>query len=143
VIPNSVTSIGVRAFSACQSLTGVYFNGSIPSDLGSSVFFGSHLATVYYLPWTTGWDSTVAGRPTAVWNPQALTSDGKFGVRANQFGFTISWASDRTVVVEACPGLTNPVWTPVGTNRLTGGSSYFSDPQWANYPTRLYRLRSP
>ena len=25
----------------------------------------------------------------------------------------------------------------------TGGMSYFSDPQWTNYPSRFYRLRSP
>jgi hypothetical protein len=25
---------------------------------------------------------------------------------------------------------------------LTGGSSYFSDPDWTNYPGRFYRLRS-
>ena len=24
-----------------------------------------------------------------------------------------------------------------------GGTSYFSDPLWTNYPTRFYRLRSP
>jgi hypothetical protein len=28
------------------------------------------------------------------------------------------------------------------TNTLTGGSSCFSDPQWRNYPRRLYRLRA-
>jgi hypothetical protein len=47
------------------------------------------------------------------------------------------------VVVEACTDLANAVWSPVGTNTLTGGSSYFSDPQWTNYPARLYRLRWP
>jgi hypothetical protein len=64
-------------------------------------------------------------------------------VRTNQFGFNIQWASDRVVVVEACEDLANPVWTPVGTNTLTDGSSYFSDPQWTNSPARFYRLRSP
>ena len=37
----------------------------------------------------------------------------------------------------------HPVWIPVGTNTLAGGSSYFSDGHWAEYPTRVYRLRSP
>ena len=27
---------------------------------------------------------------------------------------------------------------PVGPNTFTSGSSYFSDPQWANYPARFY-----
>ena len=92
---------------------------------------------------TTGWGATFAGRPTALWLPEARTSDADFGVRTNQFGFNIRWASDKVVVVEASPNLSNPVWTPVSTNTLTGGSSYFSDPQWTNHPTRFYRLRSP
>ena len=47
------------------------------------------------------------------------------------------------VVVEASTDLAQPLWAPVGTNTLTDGSSYFSDPQWTNYPGRFYRLRSP
>ena len=64
-------------------------------------------------------------------------------MRTNQFGFNINWASGMTVVVEACVSLANPAWSPISTNTLTGGSAYFSDPQWANYPSRFYRLRSP
>ncbi|MBK7999774.1 MAG: hypothetical protein IPK15_13930 [Verrucomicrobia bacterium] len=44
--------------------------------------------------------------------------------------------------MEACTDLTNPVWSPVGTNTLTDGSSYFGDPQWTNSRTRFYRLRA-
>ena len=55
----------------------------------------------------------------------------------------ISWATNASVVVEACTNLANPVWCAVGTNTLTSGSSCFSDPQWTNYPARFYRLRSP
>ena len=47
------------------------------------------------------------------------------------------------IVVEACTDLANPTWSPLATNTLTGGSFYFSDPQWANHPSRFYRLRSP
>ena len=105
---------------------------------------GVTIPTVYYLPGTTGWGTTFGGRPTVLWNPQVQTSDASFGVRTNRFGFTITWASEQLViVVEACTNLANPVWSPVGTNTLTGGSSYFSDPQWTNYPARFYRLRSP
>ena len=71
------------------------------------------------------------------------TNDGNFGVRTNQFGFNIAWAGGQTVVVEACTNLHNPVWFPVATNTLTCDSSYFSDPQSSNYPSRFYRLRSP
>jgi hypothetical protein len=37
----------------------------------------------------------------------------------------------------------NPDWFDAGTNTLTGGSSYFSDPDWTNDPTRFYRFRAP
>ena len=70
------------------------------------------------------------------------TSDASFGVRTNQFGFNLDWASGMTVVVEACTNLANPTWHPIGTNTLTTGSAYFNDPQWTNYTARFYRLRS-
>jgi hypothetical protein len=107
------------------------------------VFEYSTNAMVYYLPGTTGWGSTFDGCPTALWLPQVQTTSASFGVQSNQFGFNINWASDTVVVVEACTNLANPVWNPVATNPLTGGSSYFSDLQWTNYPGRFYRLRSP
>ncbi len=142
-IPKSVTSIGDDLFAFCRSLTGVYFEGNPPS-IGLYVFSATYVLTnVYYLPGTTGWGPTFGGRPTALWQPQIQTGDTSFGVQMNQFGFNITWADAMVVVVEAAENLTNPIWTPVGTNTLTGGSSYFSDPQWTNYPGRFYRLRSP
>jgi hypothetical protein len=131
------------AFYYCVSFKGIYFNGNAPSLGGSYVFEGATNATVYYLLGTTGWGATFGGRPTALWLPQVQTTDSSFGVRTNQFGFNITWASGKVVVVEACTNLGNPTWIPVGTNMLTGGSSYFSDPDWTNYPARFYRLRSP
>jgi hypothetical protein len=109
------------------------------------VFFQDSHVTVYYLPGTTGWSAfaTNAAIPTALWLPQVQTRDASFGVRTNQFGFNINAASGMVVVVEVCTNLANPIWSPVETNTLTGGSSYFSDPQWTNYPSRFYRLRSP
>jgi len=64
-------------------------------------------------------------------------------VQSDAFGFTINWASNRVVVVEVSMDLTNSTWSPVGTNTLVGGTSYFSDPQSAKYPNGFYRLRSP
>jgi hypothetical protein len=111
------------------------------------VFSGDHHAMVYYLPGTTGWGATFDGRPTVLWNPQAQ-NDASFGVQNNQFGFNITGSSNLVIVVEACNDFANPVWQPVQTNTLntfigTNGTSYFSDPQWANYPARFYRFRSP
>ena len=45
-----------------------------------------------------------------------------FGVGLSGFGFNISRATDLPVVVEACTNLTNPNWSPLATNILTGGS---------------------
>jgi hypothetical protein len=141
-IPNSVTSIGQSAFSSCTGLTGVYFQGNAPSVSGN-VFEGATNVTVYYLPGTTGWGPAFGGRPAVLWNPLVQTGDASFGVRTNRFGFTITGASNLVLVVEAATDLAHPAWVSVGTNTLTGGASYFSDPEWTNYPTRFYRLRSP
>jgi hypothetical protein len=86
---------------------------------------------------------TFAGLPAVLWNPQVQTSGTSFGVRTNRFGFNITGSSNLIIVVEACTNLANQIWFPVGTNTLTGGSSYFSDPQWTNNARRFYRLRSP
>ena len=142
MLPTSVTSIGSLAFESCGSLTGVYFKGNAPST-GFSLFLGDNNATVYYLPGTTNWVSTFGGLPAVLWNPQVQTSGASFGVRTNRFGFTITGTSNLVIVVEACTNLAHPIWSPVATNTLTGGSSYFSDPHWMNYPAHLFRLRSP
>ncbi len=101
-------------------------------------------AIIYCLPGTTGWPNfaQATGLATLWWNPTAQTSDACFGLRSNRFGFNIAGTSGITVVVEATTNLAGP-WYPLGTNTLTGGAGYFSDPQWTNYPARLYRLRSP
>ncbi len=147
-IPSTVTSIGSYAFSSCGSLTSVYFQGDAPRG-DWTVFSVDGLAmdewvpTLYYLPGTTGLGSTFGILPTVLWDPRPQTGGAGFGVRTNRFGFTITGTPGIVVVVEASSDLSEPAWFPVRTNTLTGGSSYFSDPQWTNYPGRFYRLRSP
>jgi hypothetical protein len=148
-IPGGVASIAdySYAFTDCGSLTGVYFQGNAPT-LGPNayVFYGDNNATVYYRPGTTGWGPTFGGRPTAYWfltNPLILNNGPSFGFQTNRFGFIISWATNIPVVVEACTNPAHPLWSPVATNTLTGGSSYFGDAKWTNYPRRFYRVRSP
>src|ERR1035437_4978053 len=144
VIGIGVNNIGSYAFQ-CSQLIEVYFEGNAPSG-GTSTF--DYLVIIHYLPGTTGWD-VFSGNTlvrTALWflpNPKILNFEPSFGVQTNRFGFTISWATNTSVVVQACTNLTNPVWQPVATNALSNGSSYFSDPKWTNYPGRFYRLRSP
>ena len=69
-IPASVTNIGLWAFADCDLLTGVYFQGNVPSlGSGSGVFADDPNATVYYLPGTSGWSSQFGGRPAVMLNP--------------------------------------------------------------------------
>jgi len=146
--PRSVRSIGSLAFGNCISLTGIYFPADAPyytetADYGPP-FVGDNV-TVYYLPGTIGWGTNYAGRPTAPWvllYPLILSKSPSFGIQTNGFGFRISWATNKSVVVEASPSLVNQVYSPQQTNTLINGWSDFSDPQWANYPARFYRVRS-
>jgi len=142
-IPDSVTSIGDDAFAYCANLTRADFLGNAPSA-DATVFSGAHV-TAYYLPGTKGWAefATNTGISTALWTlPYPVVLNGTAGVQSNQFGFTVSWATNLPVVVEAATDLAHPAWSPVATNTLTGGTFQFSDPDWTNYPARFYRIRS-
>lgn len=141
-IGNSVTNIGTYAFGQCYDLMGIYFRSNAPS-LDLNVFYGDNNATAYYLPGTKVWGTTFGDCPTALWLPMVKIGDSNFGIQTNQFGFNLNWASGQTVVVEACTNLSYPNWQPAQTYTLTNGTAYFRDPQWMNYPSRFYRLRSP
>jgi hypothetical protein len=84
----------------------------------------------------------VASSITAT-NLSIQTTGPSFGVLTNRFGFNITGASGLVVVVQASTNLTQPIWVPVSTNTLTGGTNYFSDPQWTNYPDGFYRISAP
>jgi hypothetical protein len=165
-LPASIAAIGERAFAYCTALTsinmpvgitrlgdtpfyfcslvGIYFEGDSPT-FGPAPLFYAEYPTVYYLPGTAGWGTTFGGRPTALWSltyPLILNHGPSFGVQTNRFGFRVSWATNRSVVVEACTNLASPAWSPLATNILTEGWSFFSDPQWTNYLSRFYRVRS-
>jgi len=140
-IPKSVTSIGSMAFSYCFSLTAIFFQGNAPPDT-SYIFYDSP-TTVYYLPETTAWGATFGGNPTALWNPTFQTTAPPFGVQNNQFGFNIIGTTNIPIEVEATPDLKSGTWIQLHNCTLTNGSIYFSDPQWTNYASRLYRIRSP
>jgi hypothetical protein len=145
-IPASVAEIGQGAFD-CTNLASAFFRGNAPllypPGLIPVVFSANSQATAYYLPGTSGWESTFFSIPTALWSlPYPLILNGSLGVLSNQFGFTISWATNTLVVVEASADLNNPKWSPVQTNALNNGVVYFIDAEWANYPSRFYRVRS-
>jgi len=140
-IPAAVGALGANAFYACSNLTQVYFLGNAPV-LGTNVFGSNPKLKIYYPPGTSGWGDTFAGYPTVLWDPRVQTGDGQFGVRTNRFGFNITGSTNLVVVVKACTNLNLPAWAAISTNALTNGISYFSDPQWQNYPGRFYCLRA-
>jgi hypothetical protein len=140
--PASLIGLGDGAFYYCTNLTGAYFLGDVPGSRDWFQFYYDSLATVYCLPGATGWTSQFGTRPVVQWILPPQISPAGLGVQANQFGFNLTGFSGQVVVVEACTGLANPDWQPVGTNSLTGGAAYFSDPQWANYPVRYYRVHT-
>ena len=149
-IPASVTNVGSYAFGRCISLTSIYFGGNAPQvDLTAFLYFPLDQfnppyipATVYFLAETSGWSNSIAGIPTMLWLPtiQMVFND---AINSNVPALKVDWANGQTVVVDACTNLANPVWQPIETNILSSGASYFSDPQWTNYASRFYRLRTP
>jgi hypothetical protein len=150
-VPATVASIGPNAFLNARNLTGIYFEGNAPIGGGLglvNIYFSYGLLKIYYLPGTTGWSSSfdsLPGVPTALWKlpyPLILNNGPGFGIQTNQFGFTISWATNASIVVEASTNPIAPIWQPVATNPLTSGAFYFSDANWTNYPERFYRVRS-
>ena len=140
--PAGLASIGDFAFSGCSALTGFFFAGNPPAS-GQQLFLGNGKGTVYYFAGSSNWPATFGGLPTALWNPTVPAHSPTFGVRTNEFGFTISGPTNLTVVVEVATNLLGPVWVPVGTNVLSGGSSYFNDPGWASRPRGFYRFSTP
>ena len=137
-IPNRVTNLGYYVFWGCNNLISIWFQGNAPS-VDSTTFGNGVIATVYYLPGTTNWGSTLGVLTSALWNAQPQSTS----VQTNQFGFTIIGTTNIPFVVEGCTNLVNATWTALQTYTLTNGSIYFSDPNWTNYPGRLYRIRSP
>lgn len=156
-IPDSVTSIGDGAFDYCYAQDNYYlqinFEGNAP-NVGSFAFYqdGFGGATGNYLPGTTGWKTFSKDTDGSfvslglLYQPQpvVLNFEPTFGVKNGQFGFTISWATNASVVVDACTNLTRPVWLPISTNAVTAsvGATNFSDPQSSGYSKRFYRVRS-
>jgi BspA type Leucine rich repeat region (6 copies) len=124
-IPGGLMTMGPHAFDSCLNLNAVYFMGNGPSDDGTA-FEGANTGKnfVYYLPGTTGWNSSFGGLPTVLWDPQAHNA----GMTAGGFGFDITGPANAVIVVEACTNLASPVWLPVSTNVLSSdGASSLSD----------------
>ena len=71
-IPSSVTSIGSSAFLTCPNLITIYIKGNAPS-LGTAVFTANPKSYVYYLSGSTGWTSTYGGLSTVALGLPTIT----------------------------------------------------------------------
>jgi len=144
-IPASVTNLEWQALGDCGNLTGLFFAGTPP--VWNTAFFGDDFSSItfFYIPGTSGWLQLAPFLQLGYWfpNPTIPANVLNFGIQNNQFGFTIVWATNVPVIVDACTNLENPQWQPLQTNIITDSAIYFTDPQWTNYPSRFYRLRSP
>jgi hypothetical protein len=146
IIGKGLSYLGLGAFSGCSNLLSVYFKGNAPTPgstpLGVYVF-GADSPTVYYLPGTTGWGSTFAGRPTKIWNPQFQQLSFTSGPDQGRFGFTVTGTADIPLIIEAISNPSVTAWTALQTCTLTNGALDFTDPASAKYPARFYRICSP
>ncbi len=77
----SVIRIGYSTFAKCSNLKSAYFKGDSPEyfveyagGVKSTAFLYDSQLTVFYLPETIGWRTSVAGRPTVLWAPPVITS---------------------------------------------------------------------
>jgi hypothetical protein len=148
-IPNSVTILGDSAFLNCSNLTNFTFLGNRPGlapnfEVGGYYqFYGVGAgAKVYYYCGTTGWGATYGGSaplPTVMLCPPQI-APGSAGMKPGGFGFTLTFLTNQTIVVEASTNLPN--WQPIWTNSPPGTSTNFVDPDWLNHSNRFYRARS-
>jgi hypothetical protein len=80
IVGKGLAYLGDGTFTYCNNLLSVYFQGNAPPFGASeypaptSPFFNATNAIVYYLPGTSGWGPSYAGRPAVLWNPQDLSS---------------------------------------------------------------------
>ena len=134
-----VTHVESHVFQGCESLEAVYFTGNMPAEDG---FVFNRPTTVCRLPGAPGWPTVPklwSEQPTALWLPR-VHAEG-LGAQTGGFGFNIGWAPSKSVAVEACTNLADPIWVPIGTtNTVFDGTSSFGDPEWTNHPQRIYRV---
>lgn len=63
-------------------------------------------------------------------------------MRINQLSFKITGTTNIPIMVEADTNF-GSAQMALQSPSLTNDSFYFTDPQWTNYPNRIYHIRSP
>jgi formylglycine-generating enzyme required for sulfatase activity len=97
-----VSSIPSEAFAGCLSLRALYFRGDAPV-IAEDAFAGVDNVTVYYVPGTSGWEETIAVRPTMQWS-------GLFGVHEIKVysGLTLIGEIGKVYSIEYVTDLSDP-----------------------------------
>jgi len=67
LFPQSIKTLNGGAFQSCTNVTGFYFMTNAPTVYSGAISSDTK-STVYYLAGTTGWGTTLDGRPTALWS---------------------------------------------------------------------------
>jgi uncharacterized delta-60 repeat protein len=88
---------------------------------------------------TSGWFVETVLRTFSQTAPAIDTSDDRFGIRSDAFGFNLCGVDGQILVVEGSADMVQ--WKPLATNGLVNGVFCFTDPTWARSPCRFYRAR--
>ncbi len=105
----------------------------------TSLFDAASSLTVYYLPRTTGWGETFAGRPTDLWIPivpdlHSITSNTPLRLRSRS-------PASATLRVQRSTNLVD--WEDWPTVSRDTGSSELRDSETSPRGYRFYRIQSP
>lgn len=119
VLSANLSMIGDSAFAQCPVLQHVFCPGTPPS-VGTAVFDTTHDTRIYYLANASGWSSSHAGLPTALWNPVLQITTSPRTV-------TVTGYEGMRVALESSTNLTH--WTVLSTNVLVKGSQTFALPE--------------
>ncbi len=141
IIGQGISSIGNYAFDSCPSLKYVFFEGDKPA-VETYTFPIDSKASVYYLPGSSGWGTTLSRRPVKLWNPIMQLGE-EYGATTNGFCFNISGTVNIPIKIETCTDLTEGNWVPLQFTKLSDGSLDFIDPAYVSHPMRAYRIAAP
>jgi hypothetical protein len=135
-IPDSVTSFGERAFSRCESLKRITFEGNAPA-LGADVFSGvSENAKIFINPGATGFGETFGGLPVIIQKKLEINT---FSKSASPFTISFESKSGSTYKIEASHDLKK--WGEIGEVQGTGSSVKFTDPRLPIVPFKRNYFR--
>jgi hypothetical protein len=117
IIPASVTNIGSSAFCGCSNLACLYFLGNSPA-VGSGALTNDNIATAYYSPGTTGWNSSLGGIAAG-----PATAPSRFVCSTGAGGITINGYTGPSGSVVIPPVINGWQVTSIGGNAFSNLTS--------------------